>query len=537
MIDIKKEEWALAREIHQQLIHAVDEDAKQAILAKYNPDSRVFLGNLGSAYLPRFHEMPTSDGNLAIGIPGLQHNFIAVGDELYVIGNVDKSTHLGTGRFGQVFFGQSEQGRTCAIKVEPKEKHSENEVLALDKMGYLQHSAEIGDKFYTIMNLFPGQSLMEMHTAGKVKDPWIAACKKLGFSVDNLIKTHKNLLGYDDFDDPFYYDVICNTMSEGNVPPFGRNDLEALKAEKKTIQETSQYSEVERLKFVIAAAERVKTAFDNGLLHRDIKGDNFVGAVNENGEVQIALVDFGGAITTDEFNTTRLFGSPTYMAPEVLCGLPEKHHQLLGRAEHSRLKSVPPGPPCYSNASDIFSFAIMCERDFGFSPEVGFGIVERAKELYAVDRPSMDEIIACFKAELLCRSERIEDKIKTIEILRGLSSSVSLPTDFSTKALAILVDRELNDIHKIFELSYKNKTQSKRGSFGFFAKPTDIQNLKMSEILEEAQKTTFLSHRKLDVLREHGWVDKDKKPAGLLKAFLDLESDLFPNAVNQQKFE
>ena len=167
MLDIREHEWQKAREIQQELLTATDEASRQAVLARHS-ESGIVLGQLGSNYLPRFREMPISEGNKAVGILGLNHNFVAINDQMYVIRNVDRSTLLGQGKFGQVFIGQNEQGKECAIKVEPVIKHSANEVNALKKMGYLQNSAEIDGKFYTIMDRFPGSGLMRMSTKGKV---------------------------------------------------------------------------------------------------------------------------------------------------------------------------------------------------------------------------------------------------------------------------------------------------------------------------------------------------------------------------------
>lgn len=537
MIEIINTEWQRAREIHQRLRGAEGEAAQQAILTEYGA-THVDVGKLGSTYLPCFYQMKTSTETIDIGIPGINHNFIGIGDELYAIDNVDPSQRLGAGKFGQVFRGQNESGRQCAIKVEEYDKHQVGEAPALKKMGYLQSSAEIANKFYTVMDLVPGQGLMEMHKKGKAKDPWQQACKNLGYNLSNLQKV-KLRFGYDsieDEDDDFFLSAICQQMGEGENRPFKIDDIKALKAEHKKVLANNGFTQTERLQFVIAAVGELKKAFDNGILHRDIKGDNFVGQLNGQDNIDIALVDFGGAIPLSKAEHNKgLFGSPKYMAPEVLCALPEVHHTKLDRPTFARLQSVAEGPPSYSSASDLFSFAIMCEFDFGLPPGIGFGILDRAQELEPADRPSIEDIQTCLQAELLCQSTNADDKTKAIEKLRSLSTSQTLPANFVEQALTTLVEGELAKLHSEFSKAYKLKIPSSTKGLGLFdVKPTNIANMSMAEVVSEAQKSTLMTHRKRDVLMEQGLLDNNRQPIGILKTCLELESDLAQNIQNQQ---
>ena len=527
VLEITTAEWQKAKDIQHKLRDAANDAAQHELLVE-NCANNIILGKLGTAYLPRFHQMVASNtsNNIDIGIPGLNHNFIAIEDKLYVIDNVDKSARLGAGQFGQVFSAQNEDGIECAIKVEPTVKHSINEVNALSAMNYLQATAEIDNHFYTVMNRFPGHSL------AKVPHPWKAAVEKLGFNLTNLQKV-KTDFGYDGFDDPDFYSAICKRMSNnttGDVPEFTIIHLEQLKANVRALEKQNIYSDSECLEFVISAGEQMKHAFDNGILHRDIKGDNFVGQINVDKSINVAMVDFGGAINlSDASKATSPFGTPKYMAPEVLCSLPI----------YSQIKCFPnqpvtePKPAAYSCASDIFSFAGMCEYDFNMDPNAGFGVLPFAKSIEPKDRPSIENILTCFKAALACLSANSEDKLPIIsDFIQEIQSS-TMSEALKHTVLSTLVNKELNNIHDKFSLEYTKVAGSPLQSQGFFAKkPSTVAGASMKEIAENAAKPHVLHHRKRDVLKTNGWIGEDNQPKGLLKKLLHCEAELATEKQN-----
>lgn len=440
MFEISDDEWRVAREIQQQLLEAPNEMSRKTILARHSSNG-IILGDLGTTYLARYHEMQTSEGPKPIGIQGLNHNFISINNTLYAIANEHDSPLLGQGTFGQVFLGQNSQGKACAIKKESTRRHHPNEVDALDRMGYLQGKAQINDNVYTIMDVFPGTSLMKIHEKGKTADPWQAAAQELGYNLVNLAEVKKKLMGYDDFDDTFSYDLIRTTMSQGTAS-FTQEDLEKLKGKAADIQQNNSYTPKERTLFALASAQKMKDAFDAKLLHRDIKGDNFVGQVNSDGSVRVAMIDFGGAIEIEKAaGDESAVGSPTYMAPEVLRSLPI---ELLRKVD--RNASITPGPANFSTASDVFSFAIMCELDFGLDDNAGFGILKLAQATEPSNRPSIEEVICLLKFDLALQSNNSTEQKQALAEIQTLKPSVCITDTLKNKLAFKLMKANLTEI-------------------------------------------------------------------------------------------
>ena len=102
-----------------------------------------------------------------------------------------------------------------------------------------------------------------------------------------------------------------------------------------------------RVKLMADAAKGIKYLHENGILHRDIKPDNFlVITLEENVNVNAKLTDFGSSRNVNMMMTNMTFtkgvGTPKYMAPEVL------------RKSH------------YKMPADIFAFAVTMYEVFGW---------------------------------------------------------------------------------------------------------------------------------------------------------------------------
>ncbi|ELP89370.1 serine/threonine protein kinase HT1, putative [Entamoeba invadens IP1] len=94
-----------------------------------------------------------------------------------------------------------------------------------------------------------------------------------------------------------------------------------------------------RIKFLLDASRGIQYLHENGILHRDIKPDNFlVLSLDLNEIVNAKLTDFGSSRNLNMLQTNMTFtkgvGTPTYMAPEIL--------------EQDK----------YTKSADVYSFAI-----------------------------------------------------------------------------------------------------------------------------------------------------------------------------------
>ena len=148
-------------------------------------------------------------------------------------------------------------------------------------------------------------------------------------------------------------------------------------------------SEKVRIKILIDCSKGISYLHNNGILHRDIKPDNFLIFNIDNIDISIVnakLTDFGSSRNINMLMTNMTFtkgiGSPTYMAPEIL----NKEH--------------------YKKPSDIFSFSITMyevmkwgdaypKSQFKHSWDIANFIQEgRRLDLECIENETMKEIIS-----------------------------------------------------------------------------------------------------------------------------------------------
>ena len=102
-----------------------------------------------------------------------------------------------------------------------------------------------------------------------------------------------------------------------------------------------------RIKFCLDCAKGIKYLHDNGVLHRDIKPDNYlVVSLEDQVDVNCKLTDFGSSRNVNLLMTNMTFtkgiGTPVYMAPEVM------------QQEH------------YKKPADVYSFGVTMYEILGW---------------------------------------------------------------------------------------------------------------------------------------------------------------------------
>ncbi|ELP91149.1 serine/threonine protein kinase HT1, putative [Entamoeba invadens IP1] len=162
-----------------------------------------------------------------------------------------------------------------------------------------------------------------------------------------------------------------------------------------------------RIKMCLDCAQGILYLHENGILHRDIKPDNFlVFSIDSKDGVNAKLTDFGSARNINMMMTNMTFtkgiGTPVYMAPEVLR---RKKYKM----------------PC-----DIYSFAITMFEVFGWCMAYPFTIfkfpwkiaefvISGKRRIKPEDMP-----MQCFELIKKCWEEKYTERLSAGEIVENL---------------------------------------------------------------------------------------------------------------------
>ena len=149
-----------------------------------------------------------------------------------------------------------------------------------------------------------------------------------------------------------------------------------------------------------------------GIIHRDIKPDNFLVVSSPDGSITVKVLDFGIALPTSQArmtNTGQLFGTPLYMSPE----------QIEGRA--------------MAPTSDFYSLgAIAYEMISGHPPFWGHSVIEVIhKHISHSAAPLSSRAPAGFPREIgvlidEMLAKRPEDRPQTARALRGRIEAIRI---------------------------------------------------------------------------------------------------------------
>ena len=154
--------------------------------------------------------------------------------------------------------------------------------------------------------------------------------------------------------------------------PFVSNELLKGKSLKEVLDNRSRLSFDETLDYMLQILDAVSHIHELNVIHNDLKPDNILLLSDGN----IKLCDFGIATHTNEKNFKEVFGSPNYLAPEVL---------------QSRK---------YSIQSDIYSLGVMLfEFLTGKLPYLGNNSKEVLQAHLSEEFPSIKKYISLSNAD------------------------------------------------------------------------------------------------------------------------------------------
>ncbi|MCS5708277.1 protein kinase [Candidatus Berkiella cookevillensis] len=302
----------------------------------------------------------------------LSHSFLNIEGHLFA---VHTGPYVGQGAFGKVKLIKDESNHIFAVKIQgdgdSTEKDAEHNIMRI--VGELigrgereygrtfQTSGRHADKkFYTAKQFLPGQELYkELNSDLFTKD------------IDPSLFTDYK---------PFFPQPI---------------------------------SEAVRLEIAIKAMQSVQSVHDKGVIHADIKPENFI--INVEGEmITVSATDYGLSKVlpqgVDFIIDPAVRGTPGYIAPEIATERRDGNGEVIGYTE-------PDGK--YSFASDVYALGVMLKDDLALSEDVYQPLLQADP----AKRPSIANAIQILEERL--------STVKTVEI-----EPTSIDADLDAEAIS-----------------------------------------------------------------------------------------------------
>ena len=207
----------------------------------------------------------------------------------------------------------------------------------------------------------------------------------------------------------------------------------------------SQFPLAEKLKVVIQAGRGLAFLHQNGIIHRDVKPENFLTCRADGGEGSRTLVtDLGIAKATDGSpgmtQTSQIMGTPYYMSPEQVRSTRDVDARADVYSLGATLYDVVLGVPPFHDKTTLFE--IIASVSAGQSPippkthnpELPEALDAVIRTAMAPDRdqryPTMDDLVADLETFVSGASEALLNTV-AVEQLRGQVGTSSWGASFS----------------------------------------------------------------------------------------------------------
>ncbi|MGE4348372.1 MAG: protein kinase [Candidatus Berkiella sp.] len=449
---------------------------------------------------------------------GLSHSFLNIEGNLFA---VHTGPYVGKGAFGKVKLIKDESNNIFAVKIQgdgdSAEKDAEHNIMRI--VGELigkgereygktfQTSGRYAEKkFYTAKQFLPGQELYkELNPMDFTKD------------LDPSLFTDYK---------PFF---------------------------------TQPISEAIRLEIAIKAMQSIHSVHEKGIIHADIKPENFI--INVDGEmITVSATDYGLSKVlpqgTDFIIDPAVRGTPGYIAPEIATEQRNGNGEVIGYTESEGK---------YSFASDVYALGVMLRDDLALSEE----IYEPLLQVDPEKRPSIAEVTQILEEKLAAIKAAEIEPISPISEVEAISEEqedvpfeenetrfdrdVVATEKYKSKIKLFIQDwaRNLvrNDAAVLQEIKEKNLNQEQQEEvFAFLQKDTaarikeqwnDIIQKAKEGFYPEEQNKIFLS---VVALHEKDLIDRILNPisSSVEHAVLELVDYLYNEkfvSANNEFFE